>query len=201
MGVPLDAEVMVTKTDQELVDEARQGNRRAFGDLIVRHQDRLYRTLRSVLGSAEDAQDVCQETFLTAFQKLHLFGGRSAFYSWLFRIGFNAAINCRRRRRSTASLDALRDQCGDVADHSHLSSPPESPLEVQETQTAVRQALNELPEEFRTALVLKELEGLKYEEIAEMQNCPIGTVRSRIFRAREELRQRLAVRLQAESAR
>ena len=83
MGVPLDAEVMVTKTDQELVDEARQGNRRAFGDLITRHQDRLYRTLRSVLGSAEDAQDVCQETFLTAFQKLHLFGGRSAFYSWL----------------------------------------------------------------------------------------------------------------------
>jgi len=192
---------MVTKTDQELVDEARQGNRRAFGELIVRHQDRLFRTLRSVLGSAEDAQDACQETFLTAFQKLHLFGGRSAFYSWLFRIGFNAAINSRRRRRSVASLDALSDQSGDVSDPAHLSPPPESPLEVQETQAAVRQALDQLPEEFRTALVLKELEGLKYEEIAELQNCPIGTVRSRIFRAREELRQRLAVRLQAESVR
>jgi RNA polymerase sigma-70 factor (ECF subfamily) len=192
---------MVNKTDQELVDEARRGNRRAFGDLITRHQDRLYRTLRSVLGSAEDAQDACQETFLTAFQKLHLFGGRSAFYSWLFRIGFNAAINCRRRRRSVASLDALRDQSVEVSDRAHPSSPPEGPLEVRETQAAVRQALGELPEEFRTALVLKELEGLKYEEIAELQNCPIGTVRSRIFRAREDLRQRLAVRLQAESVR
>ena len=192
---------MVTKTDQELVEEARQGNRRAFGDLIVRHQDRLFRTLRSVLGSTEDAQDACQETFLTAFQKLHLFGGRSAFYSWLFRIGFNAAINRRRRRRSLVSLDALQAQSGEVSDPAHLSPSPESPLEVQETQAAVRRALDELPEEFRTSLVLKELEGLKYEEIAELQNCPIGTVRSRIFRAREELRQRLAVRLQAESVR
>lgn len=192
---------MVTKTDQELVEEARQGDRQAFGDLIVRHQDRLFRTLRSVLGSAEDAQDACQETFLTAFQKLHLFGGRSAFYSWLFRIGFNTAINRRRRRRSLVSLDALQAQSGEVSDPAHLSPSPESPLEVQETQAAVRRALDELPEEFRTALVLKELEGLKYEEIAELQNCPIGTVRSRIFRAREELRQRLAVRLQAESVR
>lgn len=189
----------MARTDQELIDEVRQGNRRAFGDLIIRYQDRLYRTLRSVLGSAEDAQDACQETFLAAFQKLNSFGGRSAFYSWLFRIGVNIAINRQRqKRRPIASIDALREQTGDEPVDSHLSAPPESPLEVQETQAVVRQALDELPEEFRTALVLKELEGLKYEEIAALVNCPIGTIRSRIFRAREELRQRLALRLPAE---
>jgi RNA polymerase sigma-70 factor (ECF subfamily) len=145
------------------------------------------------LGSAEDAQDACQDTFLIAYQKLHTFGGRSAFYSWLFRIAFNTAISRKRKKsRVMSSIDAAREQSGEEPLDPRDDLQPGVPLEVAERQHMVRLALDELSEEFRTVLVLKEMEGLKYEEIAEIVDCPIGTVRSRIHRAREELRQRLA---------
>lgn len=183
----------MAKPDQELIDESLRGHTTAFGDLVARYQNRLFQTLRGLLGSVEEAQDACQDTFLTAYQKLHTFGGRSAFYSWLFRIAFNMAMTRKRKRtRHTSSLDAQREETGDEPMDMRGDSPPEGPVLVAERQAVVRAALDGLSDEYRTVLVLKEMEGLKYEEIAEIVDCPIGTVRSRIHRAREELRHRLA---------
>ena len=164
---------------------------------MLRYQNRLFNTLISVLGSAEDARDVAQEAFILAFQKLHTFRGRSAFYSWLFRIALNSAVSQKRKmNRVTVSIEAAREQTGAEPLDQHADSRPEHSLESSERQGAVRAALAELAEEFRTALVLKEMENLSYEEIAEIVGCPIGTVRSRIHRARAELRERLQGLLQ-----
>ncbi|MFN0055623.1 MAG: sigma-70 family RNA polymerase sigma factor [Planctomycetales bacterium] len=179
--------------DQQLITECLNGQTGAFGDLVVRYQDRLFNMLVNVLGSREDARDVAQETFISAFQKLHTFKGRSAFYSWLFRIAMNSAVSRqRKRRRVPVSIDAARAQSGLEPTDPHADQYPGFALETAERQEAVRAALAELPEEFRTVLVLKEMEDLKYEEIAEVVGCPVGTVRSRIHRARSELRTRLA---------
>jgi RNA polymerase sigma-70 factor (ECF subfamily) len=188
----------VPTTDQELITESLQGQTEAFGQLVVRYQDRLYNMLTHLLGSREDAREVAQEAFVSAFQKLHTFGGRSAFYSWLFRIATNLAVSRRRKKtRVPASIDAIRDHSGDEPIDRRTDNRPDYPLEVTERQAAVRAALAELPEEFRTVLILKEMEDLKYEEIAEMVGCPVGTVRSRIHRARLELRARLSRLIEA----
>jgi RNA polymerase sigma-70 factor (ECF subfamily) len=164
----------VKTNDQSLITECLTGRTEAFGQLVVRYQSRLYNTLVHVLGSADEAQDVAQDAFVHAFQKLQTFRGDSAFYSWLFRIALNAAVTRKRKnKRMKASLDAARDAAGIEPTDQHPSAEPS--------------------EEFRTVLVLKEMEGLKYEEIADMVKCPIGTVRSRIHRARAELRQKLEI--------
>lgn len=190
-------DVNVSKPDQDLITECLAGQTQAFGDLVLRYQNRLFNTLITVLGSAEDARDVAQEAFINAFQKLHTFRGRSAFYSWLFRIALNSAASRKRKmNRVAVSIEASRDQSGVEPLDRHPGSRPEHALELSEQQGAVRAALAELAEEFRTALVLKEMENLTYEEIAEIVGCPIGTVRSRIHRARAELRERLQGLLQ-----
>ena len=179
--------------DQLLIQRVRSGQSEAFGELVSRHQRRLVRTLRTLLGSAEDALDVAQDAFLQAFLKIESFRGESAFYSWLFRIAWNAAATLKRKQRvrSSASLDAIREQSGTEPDDSHPSSDPSQSLQTTEDRQLLRQALDELGEDYRTALVLKEIEGLPYEEIAELTHSPIGTVRSRIHRARLELRAKL----------
>lgn len=185
--------------DQELIAECLAGDSDAFGRLVVRYQNRLYNTLVGVLGSAEDARDVAQDAFVHAFQKLGTFRGQSAFYSWLFRIAVNAAVSQKRKKRRTvASIDAARDAAGAEPVDSHPDARPSHSLELTERQELVRQGLAQLSEEFRTVLVLKEIEGLKYDEIAEIVDCPIGTVRSRIHRARSELKQKLEVLLKTE---
>jgi RNA polymerase sigma-70 factor (ECF subfamily) len=185
----------VTKTDADLIAQCLRGQSHAFGELVARHQNRLYGTLVAVLGSVEDARDVAQEAFVSAFQKLHTFRGRSAFYSWLFRIAMNVAVSRKRKRtRPTVSIEAVRDLGGGEPSDMHPEVVPGYSLEAAERQTAVRAALAELPEEFRAVLVLKEMEDLKYEEIAEILGIPIGTVRSRIHRARAELREKLLLR-------
>ncbi len=182
----------MSRSDQELIAECLQGQTHAFGDLVTRYQNRLYNTLVTVLGSVDDAHDVAQEAFVSAFQKLHTFRGRSAFYSWLFRIALNSAASQKRKlSRVGASIEATREGSGVEPVDRHPASRPEHALETTERQAAVRAALSELAEEFRTALVLKEMEDLSYEEIAEIVGCPIGTVRSRIHRARSELREKL----------
>jgi RNA polymerase sigma-70 factor (ECF subfamily) len=190
----------VTETpDQELIDRCLAGRSEAFGLLVERYQHRLYGTLVHVVGSAEQARDVAQDAFLHAFEKLSTFRGQSAFYSWLFRIALNAAVSARRKTsRIHGSIDATREATGDEPVDGHAGVAPWHALHVAERQRMVRQALAELPEEYRTALILKEMDELKYEEIAEILNIPIGTVRSRIHRARLELRSRLQVALQAE---
>jgi RNA polymerase sigma-70 factor, ECF subfamily len=189
----------VNTHDTELIDAALAGKTDAFGQLVVRHQDRLYNTLVKVLGSADDARDVAQEAFVHAFQKLHTFRGNSAFYSWLFRIAMNAAISEKRKtRRMSASVDVAREQSGTEPADLHPESQPSHSLELSERQELVRTALSQLSEEFRTVLVLKEMEGLKYEEIADVVGCPVGTVRSRIHRARSEMREKLRILFKAE---
>jgi RNA polymerase sigma-70 factor (ECF subfamily) len=182
----------VSKADHELIAECLNGQTHAFGDLVARYQNRLYNTLVTVLGSADDAHDVAQEAFVSAFQKLHTFRGQSAFYSWLFRIALNSAVSQKRKlHRVPVSIEAAREQAGTEPVDRHPATRPEHALETVERQVAVRGALAELADEFRTALVLKEMEDLSYEQIAEIVGCPIGTVRSRIHRARAELRVKL----------
>jgi RNA polymerase sigma-70 factor, ECF subfamily len=180
-----------------MIDECLSGRTDAFDRLVVRYQDRLYNTLVGVLGSADDARDVVQDAFVHAYQKLDTFRGHSAFYSWLFRIALNAAASRKRKqRRPVSSIESARGENGFEFADPHPDSQPSHLLERSERQALLKAALAELSDEHRTVLVLKEMEGLKYEEIAEIVGCPIGTVRSRIYRARNELRERLHVLFQ-----
>ncbi len=189
----------VNNDDQQLIQDCLAGRKEAFGELVMRYQDRLFHTLLCVTGAADQAQDVAQDAFIHAFAKLSTFRGESAFYSWLFRIAMNSAVSRKRReRRMSASLDAARENAGHEPTDVNPSSQPSYAMEVSERQAMVRAALAELSEEYRTVLVLKEMEDLHYEEIAEIVGCPIGTVRSRIHRARSELREKLAILLKGE---
>ena len=185
--------------DQLLIERCRSGHPEAFGDLVSKYQRRLVRTLGTLLGNSHDALDVAQDAFLQAFLKLDSFRGESAFYSWLFRIAWNAAATLRRKQRvrSGASLDAMREQTGAEPNDLNPASDPSHSLQSFEDQQLLRQALSELGEDYRTALVLKEIEGLSYEDIASLTESPIGTVRSRIHRARLELRAKLDRTLKA----
>jgi len=189
----------VNPDDRELISQCLAGRTEAFGKLVLRYQNRLFRTLVNMLGSHEDARDITQDAFVLAFQKLSTFRGDSAFYSWLFRIAFNASVSHKRKRRhSTTSIEAAREQAGIEPPDNRSEGQPSHALEVQERQVLVRKALAELPDDYRTVLVLKEMEDRKYEEIAEIVGCPIGTVRSRIHRARQELREKLRILLRVE---
>ena len=182
----------MNKDDHQLIADCLDGDPSAFGALVVRYQDRLYHSLVAVVGSAEDARDVVQDTFIRAYEKLNSFRGDSAFYSWLFRIALNAAVSRHRKQRHVAvSMEGFGQQSAIEPSDPHPSAAPEFGIEQSERQQAVRTALAELPEDFRTVLVLKEIEGYRYEEIASIIECPVGTVRSRIHRGRLELRRRL----------
>ena len=185
--------------DQQLIRECLAGRTDAFGELVVRYQDRLFNSLANILGSRDEARDVAQEAFVHAFEKLGSFRGKSAFYSWLFRIAMNAAVSQKRKtRRISGSIDTARQDAGLEPLDAHPDADPARPLELAEQRALVRRALAELAEEFRVVLVLKEMDGLRYEEIAQIVGCPIGTVRSRIHRARSELRRKLVKLLRAD---
>ena len=194
----MDAPTLITD-DQLLIERCRSGHPEAFGDLVSKYQRRLVRTLSSLLGNGHDALDVAQDAFLKAYLNLESFRGDAAFYSWLFRIAWNGAATLRRKQRvrASASLDAIREMSGIEPDDTSSTSDPTRALQTSEDQQLLRQSLNELGEDYRTALILKEIEGLSYEEIATLTDCPIGTVRSRIHRARQELRAKLDRSLKA----
>ena len=186
-------------SDQTLIDHCLAGRREAFGLLVERYQNRLFHSLLHLLGSTEDAQDAAQEAFVNAFEKLGSFRGQSQFYSWLFRIAFNTAVSSKRKsRRMSVSLEARRDASGLEPSDGNPTNEPSYAMDVSDRQRLVQQALSELCEEFRTALVLKEMDGMSYEEIADVVNVPLGTVRSRIHRARLELREKLSALLRSE---
>lgn len=176
--------------DAKLIARSLAGEPAAFGQLVVRYQDRLYNALVRVLGSAEDARDVAQDAFVQAFLKLDTFRGTAAFYTWLYRIAFNLAMSHARRSRPTRSLDAAKDGCGNEPVDGQPT--PEAELVGEERVKLVHRALGELSAEYRQIIVLRELEGCRYEQIAEILELPIGTVRSRLFRARLALRDQLA---------
>jgi RNA polymerase sigma-70 factor (ECF subfamily) len=182
----------VNAEDRRLIAESLNGRSAAFGDLVRRHQDRLFNSVLRVVDNSEDAQDVVQDAFVNAYQSLASFKGDAEFFTWLYRIAFNTAVSLRRRRRAMVSLESGRD--GEAVIDPQDPSPEARPgmaLERSEDEALVQTALNRLSAEHRSVLVLKDIEGMKYEQIAEVVGVPIGTVRSRIHRARLELRELL----------
>lgn len=181
--------------DQLLVDRVRAGDKKAFNILFVKYQARLKRLLSKALRDTNDVEDAVQETFLKAYRSLGEFRGDSAFYTWLYRIGINTAKNMRQAKRRRAPVTVELDI--DEEDESHErqlvdAETPESVMVCKEISAAIEAALDALPIDLRTALVLREIEGLSYQAIAEIMLCPLGTVRSRIARARESIAEKLA---------
>ena len=178
--------------DHRLIAECLQGDTAAFGVLVRRHQDRLYHTVYRMVDNADDAHDVVQEAFLNAYQSLESFKGDSLFFTWLYRIAVNTAISWKRKRRVVVSIDAGRngEPAVDPADPSDLSRPGHA-LEQAEQERRIHNALARLSPEHRAVLVMKDMEGHKYEAMAEVLGVPIGTIRSRLHRARLELRELL----------
>ena len=175
--------------DAQLIDQTLAGHSAAFGQLVQKYQDRLYNTVVHVAGNAEDARDVVQDAFVQAFLKLDTFQGSSAFYTWLYRIAFNVAATHRRRRRPTQSIEHAREISG--SEPRDNGDDPNETLQRKECCLQVRQAIGQLSEEHRTVIVLREIDGCCYETIAEILDLPIGTVRSRLHRARLQLREEL----------
>jgi RNA polymerase sigma-70 factor (ECF subfamily) len=177
------------KDDVQLIGEALDGDSAAFGQLVTRYQDRLYNTLVHVAGSTDIAYDMVQDAFVQAYVKLETFERSSAFYTWLYRIAVNLAISRRRREKPMASIDHARDVLG--REPVDRADPPEARLERHERACQVQQALATLSDEHRTVLVLREMEGCSYEQIAGILELPVGTIRSRLHRARLQLRDQL----------
>jgi RNA polymerase sigma-70 factor (ECF subfamily) len=179
----------VNADDQRLIDQCLDGDAAAFGELVRRYQDRLYSTVYRLVDNPDDAQDVVQDAFLNAYQSLDGFKGDSLFFTWLYRIAVNTAISHKRKQRVLLSIDAGRNSAQPL-DDSEYSRPGET-LERAEQGQRVQHALARLSPEHRTVLILKDMEGQKYEAMAEILRVPIGTIRSRLHRARAELRELL----------
>jgi RNA polymerase sigma-70 factor (ECF subfamily) len=183
----------VNGDDHRLIAECLKGRTAAFGELVRRYQDRLYNTVFRLVGSAEDAQDVVQEAFLHAYQSLDGFKGDSRFFTWLYRIAVNSAISLKRKRRVAVGINTGREGQGgaiEPLDTSAFSRPGQS-LEKADEERRIQTALNRLSPEHRAVLILKDMEDQKYEDMAEILQVPIGTIRSRLHRARLELRELL----------
>lgn len=175
--------------DQLLVDRARLGDRHAFDLLVLKYQSRLLLLVTRLLPNQSDALDVLQDTFVKAYRSLNTFRGESAFYTWLYRIAVNTAKNhmaARQKESRDISIDTEHADADSLAVFQDLASP-DSEAGAEQLQAAILDAIEQLPEDLRQALTLRELEGLSYEEIAQAMDCPIGTVRSRIFRARDQV--------------
>lgn len=186
----------MTADDRRLIDECLGGRTAAFGDLVRRYQDRLYNTVYRLVGNADDALDVTQEAFLSAYQGLGRFKGRSQFFTWLYRIAVNTAVSRRRKRRAVLPLDRGGPGAPEPADPSEFSDPAHG-LERADRERLVQEMLARLSPEHRAVLVLKDIDGQDYETIAEILGVPVGTVRSRLHRARLELRRLLTEKGQA----
>ena len=181
--------------DHELVLRAQRGDKRAFGLLVDKYQRKLARLLSRMIRDQAEIEDVVQESFIKAYRALPNFRGDSAFYTWLYRIGINTAKNylVSMGRRPTVSTDIEIEDAEnfDSGDELRTTETPESSMMTKQIAQTVNDTVEGLPEELKTAITLREIEGLSYEEIATIMSCPIGTVRSRIFRARETIAQKL----------
>ena len=180
--------------DQQLVERVQKGDKAAFDLLVRKYQHRVLKLVSRFVNDAAEAEDVAQEAFLKAYRALPAFRGDSAFYTWLYRIAINTAKNTlvsNRRRPIDFDLDLQDPEHHDRQALLKDADTPEGVLLTDEIRGVVERALEQLPDDLRTAIVLRELEGLSYEEIAEAMDCPVGTVRSRIFRAREAIDKKL----------
>ncbi|MEC9192006.1 MAG: RNA polymerase sigma factor RpoE [Pseudomonadota bacterium] len=177
-------------TDQQLVDQVMAGNKNAFNLLVMRYQHRVAALIARFVKDPREVEDVAQEAFLRAYRALPLFRGDSAFYTWLYRIAVNTAKNylvARSRRPPAQDLEIDEVEPTETGSVLREIESPEGSLSTSELNVAVEAALDSLPEELKTAFILREFSGLSYEDIAEVMDCPVGTVRSRIFRAREAI--------------
>ncbi len=181
--------------DQALVERVQRGDKTAFDLLVSKYQRKLSRLIARLVRDPGEVEDVTQEAFIKAYRALPTFRGDSAFYTWLYRIGINTAKNylvaAGRRPPTATGHDA--DEAENFEDGERLRdiNTPESVLMSRQIADTVNQAMSSLPEDLRSAIALREIEGMSYEEIAAAMNCPIGTVRSRIFRAREAIAEKL----------
>jgi RNA polymerase sigma-70 factor (ECF subfamily) len=183
------------EVDQQLVERAQHGDKHAFELLVSKYQRKLARLLSRFIRDSTEVEDVTQEAFIKAYRALPTFRGDSAFYTWLYRIGINTAKNylvaMGRRAPTTTDIDTEEAEGFEDGDQLRDLNTPENELASRQIADTVNQTLAELPDELRTAITLREIEGLSYEDIANIMSCPIGTVRSRIFRAREAIAARL----------
>jgi len=181
--------------DLELVRSCRAGNIQAFSGLVAKYQDRVFNLSYRLLGNFEEARDISQTAFIRAYESLGTFRGTSAFYTWLYRIVLNAALDARKARahRQETSMDGMEELSGDARPHladADCGDPAEQAV-LREQHGRIVQAIHELDDDYRTVVLLRDVEGLDYSEIAEVTGLPAGTVKSRLHRARLVLRDRL----------
>ncbi len=180
--------------DEDLVLRVQQGDKSAFDLLVIKYQHKIIQLVNRYVKDPSEAQDVAQEAFIKAYRALGNFRGDSAFYTWLYRIAINTAKNylvSRSRRSSDYQVDIQDAEAIENAPQLQGMETPERLLLNQEIIDTIKTAIDKLPEEMRTAIMLREFDGMSYEEIAEAMDCPVGTVRSRIFRAREAIDNKL----------
>ncbi|MDA1074993.1 MAG: RNA polymerase sigma factor RpoE [Proteobacteria bacterium] len=185
---------MSKDTDRELVKRVQKGDQAAFDLLFTRYQQKILNLISRYVRDEREVEDVAQEAFIKAFRALPRFRGESAFYTWLYRIAINTAKNhlvARGRRPPSTDLDIQDDIFLDGSEMLHDSEDPESALARDQLESEIDQAIAALPEDLRSAVTLREFDGLSYEQIAQIMDCPVGTVRSRIFRAREAIDERI----------
>ena len=181
---------MVEGTDQQLVDKVLSGDKNAFNLLVLRYQHRVAALIGRFIQDPLEVEDVCQDTFIKAYRALSLFRGDSAFYTWLYRIAVNTAKNhlvSMNRRPPASDLEVDEAEGSEIGFVLREIENPESRLATDKLKQTIESAIEDLPEDLRTALTLREFSGLSYEDITEVMDCPVGTVRSRIFRAREAI--------------
>jgi RNA polymerase sigma-70 factor (ECF subfamily) len=183
------------EADQLLVERVQAGDKQAYGLLVAKYQRKLLRLVSRLVRDPAEAEDVAQDAFIKAYRALPNFRGESAFYTWLYRIGVNTAKNwlIAQGRRAPTSTEEDSEEAENYEEGDLLRDvdTPERVLMSKQIAETVNKAMEGLPEELRTAITLREIDGLSYEEIAEVMECPIGTVRSRIFRARDAIAQKL----------
>lgn len=185
---------MSDQSDKQLVERVQRGDKRAFDVLTLKYQHKIVGLVSRYLNDAEEVMDVTQEAFIKAYRALPRFRGDSAFYTWLYRIAINTAKNhlvSRSRRPPDTDIDVDGEFQGDSVVLRDVGGP-ENAMARDQLEKVIFSAIDELPEELKVAVTLREFEGLSYEEIAEVMECPVGTVRSRIFRAREAIEKRIA---------
>lgn len=180
--------------DQELVSRVQKGEKAAFDILVRKYEHKLINVISRYVRDSSEVQDVAQEAFIKAYRALPNFRGESAFYTWLYRIGINTAKNylvARSRRPPNSDIDAQDAEQFDSSSGLKEYATPERLALSNELASTIQMAMNELPDELRMAIVFRELDGMSYDEIADAMDCPIGTVRSRIFRARDAIEKRI----------
>ena len=176
--------------DQALVERVQKGDKSAFDVLVLKYQNRIIQLVNRYVRDADEAMDVAQEAFLKAYRAIDRFRGDSAFYTWIYRIAINTAKNhlvASGRRPPVGDIDAQEAEQYEGATGLREYDTPERLILKDEIQATIARAIDSLPDDLRTAITLRELEGMSYEEIAQTMDCPIGTVRSRIFRARDAI--------------